>query len=163
MQKSAIVLVAVIVIAVVIYALTRPEPTPAERLSEAAEDAGEAAKDAVEELAAVAEDAVDTLQENAEAKAQEIQNDAAATADALATELVTASEEARSELEVFINDWRESGIVTDEGIDYDAAIAAVNAADMDAKTKEEVNRILAYIRDLPGEAQRKLQELENAL
>ncbi len=163
MQKSALLTAAVIVVGVVVYSLTRPEPTPAERLSEAAQEVGDATRDAAEELAAVAEETVEAVQDQTEAKVDEMQNDAAEVVDAISKELTTASADARTQLETLVQEWRDTGIVSDEGIDFDAAIAAVNATELDSETKLQVNGLLESMRDLPGDAKMKLEALENSL
>lgn len=163
MQRIIAVVVVLVAVGAVIFALNRPEPTPAERLSEAADEAGQAAQDAIEELSDAAEETVAAVQKDAEAKAEEIQNSAAEAMDSLSAELNAASEETRKELDRLMQDWRETGIVTDEGIDYDAAMTAVDETEMDADTKTEVNKVLAFIRDLPGEAKAKLDALEQSL
>ena len=61
MQRVVILAVLAIAAGAVIFALNRPEPTPAERLSDAVQDVGDAAEDVVEELAAVAEDTVENI------------------------------------------------------------------------------------------------------
>ena len=152
MQKTLIWVVAAAAIAAAIYAMTRPEPTPAERLSDAAQEAGEAAKDAVQELANAAEDTLDA-----------VQNEAEASMSALSAELTAASEETRTALEGLVQDWQDTGIITENGLDFDAATAAINEADLDDSTKAELNGLLAFIRDLPGETQAKMDALKDAL
>lgn len=163
MNKTILVAVAVIAAAALIFALTRPEPTPTERLSDAVQEAGDAAQDAVEELSTAVEDTVEAVQKEAETKAEEIQNSASEAMGSISAELEAASENTRKELDALIQDWKDTGIVTDAGIDFEAAINAVNELDIDVATKTGVNKILAFVRDLPGEAKAKLETLEKAL
>lgn len=163
MKKTAYLLAAAAAIAALTMYLTRPEPTPAERLSDAVQEAGEAAQDAAKELADAAEETVAALQKETEAKADELRSEAAVAMDALSKKVTETSATAQQEMENFISDWRSTGIVTENGIDFDAAVASVNETDLDAETKKQINNLLTFLRDLPGEAAAKLEALEKAL
>ena len=163
MQRVVILAILVIAAGAVIFALNRPEPTPAERLSDAVQDVGDAAEDVVEELAAVAEDTVEAAKSEVEAKSEELQGQAATALEAVTAEVTQMSEDTRSQLEGLLQEWRDSGIVTDDGIDYDAATAAINASELSADAKTELIGLLTFVRDLPGDVDANLQALEQSL
>lgn len=163
MQKTLVVIAALIAVGAVIFALNRPEPTPAEKLSDAVEDVGDATQELVEELATAAEETAEAAQKEVEAKVEELQSEAATTLEAVAAEVTAMSEDRRKELEGLVQEWRDSGIVTDEGIDFDAAITAVNESQLEADSKAQLVEFLTFVRDLPGDAQANLQALEQSL
>ncbi len=163
MKNIVIVALAVIAIGAAVFLLNKPEPTPAERLSDAVQDVGEAAQDVVEEVTAAAEETVVAAQKEAEARADELQDQAASALEAVSTEVASISDETRKELEGLLQEWRNSGIITDDGIDFDAAVSAINASDLDADTKSQMVEIVAFIRDLPGDVEANLRALEQAL
>lgn len=163
MQEIGTIAAAAIILVAVVYAPTQPEPVPAERLSDAAQDAGEAAQNTFGELATAAEETAEALQEEVEATIAELQGDVTEAMDAVSAGLTAASEETQNKLKMFVPEWRDSGIVTDEGVDFDAAMASVNDADLSSETKTEINKVLAFIPDLPREARAKLEVLENSL
>lgn len=163
MKNVVIAAVAVIAIGAAIFILNKPEPTPAERLSDAVQDVGEAAQDVVEEIAAAAEETVEAAQKEAEGRADELQDQAASALEAVSTEVANISDETKKELEGLVQEWRDSGIVTDEGIDFDAVVSAINASDLDDETKSQMVEFVTFLRDLPGDMQSNLQALEESL
>lgn len=163
MNKVLVALVATAAVAAIIYAVTRPEPTPAERLSEAAQEASDAAKDAVQDLSEAAEETVDAVRKEAEAKTEEIEDETAAAMEAVSAELDATTSEVKKELDVLLEEWRASGIVTDEGIDFNAAIEAVETSELEAETKSKVQAVIEFIRDAPGEAKEKLEALQASI
>ena len=163
MQKIGLIVVATVVVAAAIYALTRPEPTPAERLSEAAQEAGDALSDAAGDLTSATSEAAEALQVEAEAKMEEIESSAAILRDTISGQMTETSGEVRKEIESLIADWRETGIVTDNGIDFDAAISAVDTSEIPIETKTQVIAFMEFLRDTPGDAKVKLEELEKSL
>lgn len=146
-----------------IYALTRPEPTPVERLSEAAREAGDALSDAADDLTSATGEAAEALQVEAEAHIEELEANVAMLSNTISEQMTETSGEVRKEIESLIADWRETGIVTDNGIDFDAAIGAVNTSEMPTETKTQVIAFMEFLRDTPGDAKVKLEELEKSL
>lgn len=163
MKNSLVFFVAVIAVAAVVFVLNKPEPTPAEKLGDAVQDVGEAAQDVAEEISATAEETVDAVQKEAAARADELQDYAVEAMEAVSKEVAKTSADTRRELEVLLQEWRNSGIVTDEGIDFDAAIAAINASSLDDESKSQMIGIVAFVRDLPGDVQSNMQALEKLL
>ena len=163
MKKIALIAVVTVVVAAAIYTFTRPEPTPAERLSEAAQEAGDALSDAADDLTSATGEAAEALQVEAEAKMEEIESSAAILRDTISGQMTETSGEVRKEIESLIADWRETGIVTDNGIDLDAAISAVDKSEIPIETKTQVIAFMELLRDTPGDAKVKLEELEKSL
>lgn len=153
MQKSLYWIIATGAVIVGIYVATQPEPTPAERLSEAVEKSGQ-------QLAEAATDAAETLQQNVEGGASEI---SASAAEALSSQLAETSQEAKDRFGALMQIWRETGIVTETGVDFDAAISAVEETDMSTDARMQLTRVLVLLRDMPGNASEKLTALEDAL
>ena len=160
MQKSVIIAVVIGVAIAAVYALTRPEPTPSEKLAEAAQDAGEAAKDALDDLAGAADEAATALRKEVESKTEELQAEAESLAEAFTAELSEQSAKAQEEMEKLQKDWRATGIVTDDGIDFNAAIAAIEKSDLDDDSKKQLTAVIEFLRDTPGEAKAKLDAFE---
>jgi uncharacterized protein (DUF885 family) len=163
MKKIGLIAVVAVVVAAAIYTFTRPEPTPAERLSEAAQEAGDALSDAADDLTSATGEAAETLQAEAEAKMEEFEASANTLSDTISEQMTITSDEARQEIESLISDWRETGIVTENGIDFDAALSAVESSQMSTETKEQVTAFVEFLRDTPGDAKVKLEELEKSL
>ncbi|MFK7875683.1 MAG: hypothetical protein AB8B71_07855, partial [Paracoccaceae bacterium] len=152
-----------VVAAAAIYALTRPEPTPAERLSEAAQEAGGTLSDAVDDLTSAAGEAAEALRVESKAQMEELEASATILSDTISGQMNETSGEVRKEIESLIADWRETGIVTDNGIDFDAAISSVDTSEMPTETKTQVIAVMEFLRDTPGDAKVKLEELEKSL
>ncbi|MEM9392803.1 MAG: hypothetical protein AAGA38_03035 [Pseudomonadota bacterium] len=150
------------VVAVVIFA-TRPEPTPQEQLMEAAEQAGEAMRDATEAAGQATQEASDAVRQEIRRTAEEVEASLAETATNMMQSISEVSQETSESLLALIGEWRASGIVTSEGIDYDAAVAAVESSDMDFSMKARFISLLEDLRDAPDRAVAKLEELETAL
>lgn len=163
MQRTVLFIVAAGALAAAAYYATRPEPTAADRLSEAVEDAGQAARDVAEELTIAANEAADSVQSQVENRSAEFESQAGMVADAVATRLSDTSRETQDRLFALLQIWREAGIVTQSGIDFDAAIDAVEETDMSTESREQVVRLLEFMRDAPAAAEIKLAALEAAL
>lgn len=163
MNKLLIVLGLLAVAGAAVYFVSQPEPTPQERLSEAAEDASDALRSAAEELADAAEDAGDAVREEIQSTADDLSDQMAETSAALAERVSSTAEETRAALAELIETWRATGIVTDDGIDYDAAIDAIASSGLSEGAKAQSVSLLEAVRDAPGAATEKLAELEAAL
>lgn len=163
MQKVGLIAIAAVAVVAVIYAVTRPEPTPAERMSEAAQEAGDALTDTAENLAATTRDAAEALQAEAEDQLDSVQDNTVALNKAVSAKMAETSEEARQEIANLTIEWRETGIITDEGIDFDAAIDSVDTSAMQPGTKTQVVSFLEFLRDAPGDAKTKLDQLTSDL
>lgn len=152
---SKIILVAVLGLcigAAVVVVYNRPEPTPAERLEDAVKDAGDALKDAGNAISDGARDAKDGIERDLTTAAAELAEMAAASSEKLsdkAVRLVTA--------------WQETGILTEDGFNYDNAIKAVEDSSLDGQTKDRITTILNDIREAPETINEKLRELRAVL
>ena len=77
--------------------------------------------------------------------------------------LDATTSEVKKELDVLLEEWRASGIVTDDGIDFGAAIEAVETSQLEAETKSQIKTIIEFVRDAPGEAKEKLEALQASI
>ena len=155
--------IALVAIGIAVFALTRPEPMPQERLSDAVEDASEAAQDAVKALSDAASETGKAVSAELSDTAQNLNEELNSAATSIVEGVTQASDATRNRLNDLLDEWRASGIVSPDGIDFDAAIAAVANLDMEADTKSQLTALLAMVRDAPGAATAKLKELETAL
>lgn len=164
MNKSILVgAVAVCVVGAVLLYTMRPEPNPQEQLRDAAEQAGDAVRDATEAVGEAAQEATDAAREEMARTSEEISTSLSETAASMMESVTDVSQETADAVTAMIEEWRSSGIVTSEGIDFDAAVAAVDASDMDPAVKTKFTALLEDLRDAPDQAMAKLQELETAL
>ncbi|WP_171121415.1 MULTISPECIES: hypothetical protein [unclassified Ruegeria] len=130
------------------YYLNQPEPTPAERLQSAAQDAGDAVSDAVESVTEQASDATDQA------------GQAAADLANQAGEEVAALAEQGQDL---LNSWIEEGTLTVQNFDYDAMVASVQDSALAQDMKTKAISILDEIKASPELFAAKLQELQALL
>ena len=84
------------------YFALKPEPTPQERLEEAAEQAGEAVQEAAESVSEAATEAGDSIKQQAETTAEELANQMAQTAADLAEQVNATAQETRDGLKALI-------------------------------------------------------------
>ncbi len=159
MQRNIVLIAAGVVVVGLAVVLLRPEPTPEDKLRDAAEQAGEAAREAAGALGEAVSDATETATAELENASQQLSDSAVEMVESVAE----ASEATRASLTGLIEEWRASGIITEDGIDFDAALAAVEISELDQDTKTQISALLAALRDAPAEAQAKLQELEALL
>lgn len=161
---GAVVIVAIAVVA--FYALNRPEPeppTPKERLSEAAEDIREATQEAAEAVSDAAEDASEALANSTSVSVSEMKAKVAETYADVAVRVANTSQETQTQLTRFLADWKASGIVTEDGIDFDKAVAAVEESDLSVAAKANVTAVLTALRNAPGAFEEKLDALKTLL
>lgn len=164
MSKTFIAaLVIVIGAAGVIYFLDRPEPTPQERLSEAAEQAGEAAEEAVEALSEAAQEVGEDLANSTRETAEDMKAKVSIALAEVAEQVARASEETQAQLRQFLEEWKAAGIMTEDGIDFAKAKAAVEASDLSADAKANVSAVLKALQDAPGAFEEKLDALRTLL
>jgi len=169
---SRLILVAVIaVLGVGAYMyLNQPEPTPAEKLESAAQQASEAVNEAataVTEAASQAlSDATDQASEAA-SSAVEQAGEAADQASQTATDLANQAGDQVAALagqgQELFNSWVQEGMLTAEQFDYDKMVDAVQNSQLSQDIKAQVIKILDDIKAAPETAALKLQELRNLL
>lgn len=174
------------------YFLNQPEPTPAERVESAVNDAGEAlgeaasavsdgAQEAVEAATEQAAEAVEQATQAATETAEQVSEAASAAADQAeqtvsdaaeqATDAANEAAEAASEQVASLSNqagdmfktWQDSGILTKDGFDYDKLVAAVQVSGLEDGTKDTVLKILSDIKAAPESFDAKIQELRTAL
>ncbi|MGR3616644.1 MAG: hypothetical protein ACU0BB_11450 [Paracoccaceae bacterium] len=152
-RKLLLAAVAICAIGVA-YATFRPqpEPTPAERLQQAAEDAQSALSDATDAAA-------DSARAAGEAISADVQNSLADMAESIAAQ----SEDFSAGAQGLIAAWNETGIVTENGIDYAKASALVAQSDLAQGTKAQVDEILKQIEQSPENITKYLDELKALL
>ncbi|MFC3612897.1 hypothetical protein ACFORG_03905 [Lutimaribacter marinistellae] len=164
MNKTAIIgILAVAAIGIAIFALTRPEPTPQERLSDAVGEASGAVEDAVKALGDAANEARDAAADELQAATTELQDSAINMAATVMEQVNSSAQETKEELRRLMEEWKSSGVVTEEGINFDNALATVEASNLSARSKDLITELLSSLQSLPAEATAKLAELEAAL
>ena len=166
---NKIVVSAVIGAAVVgglVFALNRPEPpppTPKERLTEAAEEIREATQEAIAAASDATEDASEALASDAEKVVDEMKAEVAEAYAGVAERVAHTSQQTQAQLARMLADWKATGIVTEDGIDFVAATAAVQASDLSTDAKANVIAIMNALRAAPGAVENKLDALHALL
>lgn len=159
-------LVIIVAVAAAIYLYNRPEPIPAttqERLEAAATKASEAAQEAVDAVSDAAQDAGEAMTTSAGEMADEMK---AKVSDALADvamQVAQVSEETQAQMRQFLKDWDATGVLTEDGIDFARATAAIEASDLSDGAKRNVIAVLTAVRDAPGAFKEKLDALKTLL
>ena len=149
MNKTVIAIVAVALIGGGAYLwLYQPEPTPAERL----EDAAAEARDALQEAGSAISDGV-------QQSGTELVEDAQEAATALAEMAADKTEELSAEAVQLIAAWQATGIVTEDGINMENAIKAVEDSGLDGETKDKIITLLKDIREAPDQIDDKMKEI----
>ena len=162
-SKTILGILVIVAVGALAYVAMKPEPTPQERLQDAAEQAGEAVQEAAESVSEAATDAGDAIKQQAETTAEELASQMAETVAALSEQVNATAQETRDGLKALIAEWKSSGIVTDNGVDFEKAAAALEESDLSEEAKTQGKALLEFLRDAPGEASAKLKELEAAL
>ena len=160
------IVVGVAVAGGVAFLLNRPEPappTPKERLEEAAKDIRKATKYAVDAASDAAQEAGEALATSTKTAVEEMKAEVAEGYVALAEKVALTSQDTQAQITQFLADWKASGIVTEDGIDFAAATAAVDASDLSAEAKANVAAVLTALQDAPGAAKEKLDALKTLL
>ncbi len=163
MQRNIILGVVAVIVIAGAFLFLRPEPTPQERLRDAAELAGDAARDATEALGEAAQEAAEATSAELSDAATELSDRVYESAAAMAESINAASQDTKDTLNALIAEWRATGVVTEDGIDFDAAIAAIDTSDLDASSKARLTALINSLREAPDVVEAKLSELEAAL
>ncbi|MCV6823900.1 MULTISPECIES: hypothetical protein [Halocynthiibacter] len=132
----------------VYYWQTKPEPTPAERIEKALNDAGDAAKEAQEAL----KDGATMAGKDLQAKMEE-------TAAEFAESIGMTVEQMSAEVTGLVEKWEQEGILTENGFDYNKATDAVNDSTLAQDTKDQIDALLEQIRDTPEVFEQKWKEI----
>lgn len=161
------VLFGVVIGAVIVFAawffMNQPEPTPQEKLGEAVEQAGDAAKDAMDAVKDATSEAADSLATDLSKSADDLAVQIQAAGADISQRIGGASDEAKAELTGMLADWKASGIVTDTGIDLDKASEALGASDLTQEAKTQIEALLQYINEAPETFAARLGATEQTL
>ena len=153
MSKTVLgVAVALLVVAGVIFWMNQPEPTPAERLDDAVAATGAALKDAA---SAVSDGVSD--------KSAEMRRSAEEGMADLAETIAGSTEEFSAEVVRLMAQWQDAEILTPEGMNFDKAIASVEASSLTPETKARLVSILTEIRAAPETFDQYLAEMKTLL
>ncbi|PRY21245.1 hypothetical protein CLV78_110120 [Aliiruegeria haliotis] len=147
----------------VVFFMKQPEPTPEERLDEAAQQAGEAAKDAVDALKDAANDATGALADDLSKSADEISKQLEMASADLSERIASSSSAARGELDKMMADWKATGILTESGMDFDKAKEAINRSELPEDAKSQIALVLDFLDTAPGAFDARLREVEEAV
>ncbi len=149
------------------YILNHPEPTPAEQLQSAAEDAADAASEAASAAQDAANEALQNATEQASEAASSISDQAAELAEQAgqtATDLADQAGEQvaslSSEGQELLSSWIEEGALTLQNFDYDKMVAAVQESTLTQDVKTQAIKILDEIKASPETIALKIQELQ---
>ncbi|UAB90412.1 hypothetical protein I5192_07060 [Ruegeria sp. SCSIO 43209] len=163
------------------YFATKPEPTPAEQLQSAAEDASEAVGEAASAIQEGAADAVEAATEQASEAASSIADQASEAASSVseqasdaATSLTEQANDAASAAgdqvaalagqgQELFNSWVQDGMLTAQNFDYDAIVTSVQESALSQDIKTQVMKILDEIKASPELVVAKIQDLRNLM
>ncbi len=139
----------------------------AEEVANAAASAVTAATEAANTAASAIGEAVNQTQDAAEEAAAQISESASTAQDtvtAAVDQAVTSTNEAiSSRLGDVRAAFEDNGVLTEEGFDYDAAVALVEESELATGIKDQINRLLAAIRDSPDTISTNLATLKETL
>ncbi|WP_108858642.1 hypothetical protein [Ruegeria sp. Alg231-54] len=130
------------------YYLNQPEPTPAESLQSAAQDAG-----------AAVNDAVDAATEQASEAASSIADQATEAADQAGDQVASLANQGQD----LLNSWIEEGTLSVQNFDYDAMVASVQDSQLSQDLKTKALGILDEIKASPQLIAQKIEELRTLL
>jgi len=149
-----------------VFVLNRPEPappTPKERIEKAAKDIRTATQETVDAASDAVQDASDALASSSKEAVEEMKAEVAEAFAGVAERVALTSQDTQAQMTRFLADWKAAGIMTEDGIDFAAARAAVDASDLSAKAKTNVIAVLNALRDAPGAIEEKLDALKTLL
>lgn len=132
--------------------LDKPEPTPEEKLKAALETVGDATQEAADAAAEMAEEVGTALTASASAAAVEI-----------AEKMSALSAESKAQIESVLEDWKEAGIITEDGFDFERAAQAVNDSSLAEAAKVQLNSLLGLLQKNPEDYEAQMQELKKQL
>lgn len=141
------------------FYLNQPEPTPAERLETAAEEAAEAVTDAASSAQDAASDAVDAATEQAAEAASSLADQAADTAQEASDQVAALAGQGQE----LLNSWIQEGKLDPTNFDYDGIMASLQDSTLATDLKDQAIKIVNDIKDSPETIVQKIQELTNLL
>ncbi|WP_120502426.1 hypothetical protein [Roseovarius sp. EL26] len=152
MSKITFAAIGVTVLAVIVVAFNRPEPTPSEKLGTAFQDLGNAATGVGDALVDSVKGTQETLQKELRSAADEFADYAADSAQSL-------SQQAKD----LVASWQDTGIISEDGFDFKTAVQALKESSLGDATKEKIVNVLDQIRETPELAAEKLREIRELL
>jgi len=159
---SRTILLAVVVAGIgagIYYYLTQPEPTPAEQLQSAAEDAGDAVNEAAQGITEQATEAASSIAEQATDAAEQTGQAATDLANQAGEEVAALTNQGQD----LMNSWVEDGALTLQNFDYDTMVASVQESNLAQDIKTQAIQILDDIKASPETIAVKIQELQQLL
>ncbi len=181
-MSRLIIILAIAIIGVgAYYFVTKPEPTPAEQLQSAAEDASEAVGEAATAVQEAASDAVDAATDQASEAASSLTDQASEAASSVAeqasdaaTSLTEQADDAATEAgdqvaaladqgQDLFNTWVQDGLLTAQNFDYDAMVASVQDSTLTQDIKTQAIEILDEIKASPELVVAKMQDLRSLM
>lgn len=162
-RNIVIAIVAIVVIGGIVFALNRPEPTPQERLQDAVKDTAESVKEAGEAVKDAVGEAAESVAKDVEKAASEASENVSQAIASLSEEIAASTEQSKEQITTLIGEWKDSGIITEDGVDFDKASQAVDESSLSDENKKKAKSILSALRDAPGAFSEKLAKLEAAL
>lgn len=160
------------------YLLNQPEPTPAEQVQSATEDASEAVTEAASAAQEAASDALDSATEQASEAASAVTeqvSEAASSVTDQATEAAEQAGQAATDLadqageqvaslanqgQELVSSWIEDGSLSLQNFDYDKMVASVQESTLAQDLKTQAIKILDDIKASPETIALKIQELQ---
>ncbi|WP_170463725.1 hypothetical protein [Ruegeria arenilitoris] len=141
------------------YYLNQPEPTPAERLQSAAQEAGEAVNDAVDAATEQANEAASSITEQATEAAEQAGQAATDLANQASDQVASLATQGQD----LVNSWIEEGTLSVQNFDYDAIVASVQDSQLSQDLKTQALNILDEIKASPQLIAEKIEELRTLL
>lgn len=141
------------------YYLNQPEPTPAERLQSAAQEAGEAVNDAVDAATEQANEAASSITEQATEAAEQAGQAATDLANQAGDQVASLATQGQD----LVNTWIEEGTLSVQNFDYDAIVASVQDSQLSQDLKTQALNILDEIKASPQLIAEKIEELRTLL
>jgi polyhydroxyalkanoate synthesis regulator phasin len=177
MSKILAVIVVAVIGAGAYYYLNQPEPTPAEQLQSAAEEASdavsatqEAASDAASSITEQASEAASAVQDAASDAVDNVSEQAADAAAALSEQATDAAESAGDQVaaltsqgQELFNTWLQDGMLTAQQFDYDAMVASVQDSTLSDTVKTQAIAIFDKIKASPETLVAEIQKLRTLL
>lgn len=146
------VLIGAVIVVIGFSVLDKPEPTPEEKLKAAIENVGDATQEAAEAAADMAEEVGTALTTSASAAAVDIAN-----------KVSKFSNESKAQLETTLLQWKESGIISDDGFDFGKAVKAVDESALSESAKKQLNELLELLQKQPENYKAQMDELKKQL
>ncbi|WP_109311528.1 MULTISPECIES: hypothetical protein [Ruegeria] len=141
------------------YYLNQPEPTPAESLQSAAQDAGAAVNDAVDAATEQASEAASSIADQATEAAEQAGQAATDLADQAGDQVASLANQGQD----LLNSWIEEGTLSVQNFDYDAMVASVQDSQLSQDLKTKALGILDEIKASPQLIAQKIEELRTLL